>query len=332
MPRNRFLKALCCGTLMVAGHAGADDLQRQAARQLEDAQRVWAQANIVTPTAGEKEISPGCVPTPIPTTTVGPIWTFEVQTAAAARLRGTAWRQPCGGTNAQLILTFEPVSGTPFVCGSEVEISIGALRTDDIFLDVNPNDGVGTSFCSNLSARTSFVIHEFDNAFAFDDDAAFTLTYESDISADASVAIPAYDPSQYMLAGDLALSGKLAGSYYEPTRDREGVLIELGTAGAARVVFLTWYTYFQGQQRWIVGNATYTPGATRVTIPLIVTTGGQFGAAYNPAQVQVSNWGTATVSFPSCTRMRFEWSEAGGQSGLYQYERLLGGLDGVACP
>jgi len=213
-----------------------------------------------------------------------------------------------------------------------MEISIGALRTDDIFLDVNPNDGVGTSFCANLSARTSFVIHEFDGGFVFDDDNAFTLTYESDVAADATLQIPSYDPSQYMISGELALSGKLSGSYYEPTRDREGALIELGQAGGAKVVFLTWYTYFQGQQRWIVGNTTYTPGATRVTIPMIVTTGGQFGAAYNPSQVQVSNWGTATISFPSCSRMRFEWSENGGQSGLYDYQRLLEGLDGVVCP
>lgn len=309
----------------------SNDLRTQAAHQLRNAELLWQQTQLST--HGLKEITPGCVPTPIPTSTVGPTWTFEVQTAATARLRGIAWRQPCsGGNDAQLILTLEPVSGTPFVCGTEVEISIGALRTDNIFLDVNPNDGVGTSFCTNLSARTSFVIHEFDNGFNFDDDAAFTLTFESDVAADATLAIPAYDPAQYTPAGELALSGKLAGSYYEPTRDREGVLVEFGNAGSARVVFLTWYTYFQGQQRWIVGNTTYTPGATRVTIPLIVTTGGQFGAAYNPAQVQVSNWGTATISFPSCARMRFEWSETGGQNGLYEYQRLLQGLDGVACP
>jgi hypothetical protein len=317
-------------SLPLVAAATPDDPRMQAAHQLRNAEAVWAQAQKAAP--GTKEITVGCVPTPIPTTTIGPTWTFEVQTAAAARMRGIAWRQPCSGNNAQLVLTLEPLSGTPFACGTELEITIGALRTDDIFLDVNPNDGVGTSFCANLSARTSFVIHEFDNGFAFDDDSAFTLTYESDVAADATLQIPAYDPGQYMVGGDLALSGKFSGSYYEPTRDREGALIELGRAGAARVVFLTWYTYFQGQQRWIVGNATYNPGDTRVTIPLIVTTGGQFGAAYNPAQVQVSQWGSATVSFTSCSRMRFEWSENAGQSGLYEYQRLLEGLDGISCP
>lgn len=323
-------KLLSLAALACAASAAAEDPRPQAARQLHNAQQVWAQAQA---SAGQKEITPGCVPTPIPTTPSGPSWSFEVQTSAAARLRGTAWRRPCGGNNdAQFILTLEPVSGTPFACGTEIELTIGAQRTDDIFLDVNPNDGVGTSFCANLAARTSFVLHEFDGAFAWDDDGAFGLTWESDVAADATIQVPAYDAGQYMVGGDLALSGKLAGSYYEPTRDREGVLIELGQLGGARVVFLTWYTYFQGQQRWIVGNTTYTPGATSATIPLIVTTGGQFGAAYNPAQVQVSPWGTATVSFPSCARMRFQWSETGGQGGLYEYQRLLTGLDGVSCP
>lgn len=310
--------------------AAADDPRLQAARQLQNAGQVWAQAQ--QHVAGLKEITPNCVATPIPITPSGPSWQFEVQTSAAARLRGVVWRKPCSGNDAQLILTLEPVTGTPFACGTEIEITIGALRTDDIFLDVNPNDGVGTSFCANLANRTSFVLHEFDSGFAWDDDGAFGLTWESDVAADASLQIPAYDPGQYMVGGELALSGKLAGSYYEPTRDREGVLVELGQIGATRVLFLTWYTYFQGQQRWIVGNTTYTPGATSATIPLIVTTGGQFGAAYNPAQVQVSAWGTATVSFPSCSRMRFQWNESGGQTGLFEYQRLLTGLDGVACP
>ncbi|MCB1612178.1 MAG: hypothetical protein R3F18_20260 [Lysobacterales bacterium] len=283
--------------------------------------------------SGLKEITRNCVPTPIPTTPSGPSWTFDVQTSAAARLRGTAWRVPCGGNDAQLILTLQPVQGTPFVCGTEMEIMIGAARTDDLFLDTDPNDGQGTSFCSNLPSTASFVIHEFDSTFAFDDDAAFTLVYESDVGPDASIAIPAFDPALYAgSGGNAVIAGKLSGSYYSAARNGEGILVEIGSVGARRVLFLSWYTYFQGQQRWIVGSADLTAGATSITVPLVVTTGGQFGSAFDPNQVVVNPWGSAVVQFPSCAQMRFQWSATSGESGSYDYARGMDSLDGIACP
>lgn len=309
----------------------ASEAVMQAQRQLESAQQQLRLA--AKSESGLKEITRDCVASPIATTPTGPSWTFEVQTGAAARMRGTAWRQPCAGNDAQLILTLQPLQGTPFVCGTEVEIQIGALRTDDIFLDVNPNDGVGTSFCGNLGALTSFVLHEFDSAFAFDDDGAFTLVYESDFGPDASTAIPAYDPTLYAGGGStsLVIGGKHSGSYYSAARNGEGVLVEIGTVGTRRIMFLTWYTYFQGQQRWIVGSAELAPGATRAAMPMIVTSGGQFGAAFDPGQVTVTPWGSANVEFPTCSSMRFQWTDASGASGTYVYSRGLDGLDGLPC-
>ena len=318
--------------MLVLCNAGlANEAQLQAQRQLESAQQQLRLASM--PQQGLKEISVNCVPAPITTTPVGPTWTFDVQTGASARVRGTAWRQPCAGNDAQFILTLQPLQGTPFVCGSEVEINIGALRTDDILLDVNPNDGVGTGFCGNLSATTSFVLHEFDSGFAFDDDAAFTLVYESDFGPDASIAIPAYNASLYPGGGatSTAISGKYSGSYYAAARNGEGVLVEIGTVGPRRVLFLTWYTYFQGQQRWLVGSVDLAAGATSATVPMVVTSGGQFGAAFDPGQVSVTPWGSVNVQFPSCSSMRFQWTDSSGASGLYNYSRGLEGLDGVPC-
>lgn len=237
--RRFSLSAVAALSMTLCNVGSASEAQLQAQRQLESAQQQLQLAAL--PGGGLDEISVNCLPAPITTTPVGPTWTFEVQTGASARVRGTAWRQPCGGNDAQFILTLQPLQGTPFVCGSDLEISIGAARTDDIFLDVNPNDGVGSSFCGNLAATTSFVLHEFDSAFAFDDDAAFTLVYESDFGPDASSAIPAYNASLYPGGGgtSAAISGKYSGSYYAAARNGEGVLVEIGTIGARRVLFVT---------------------------------------------------------------------------------------------
>lgn len=329
--RRFSLSAVAALSMTLCNVGSASEAQLQAQRQLESAQQQLQLAAL--PGGGLDEISVNCLPAPITTTPVGPTWTFEVQTGASARVRGTAWRQPCSGNDAQFILTLQPLQGTPFVCGSDMEISIGAARTDDIFLDVNPNDGVGSSFCGNLATTTSFVLHEFDSSFAFDDDAAFTLVYESDFGPDASSAIPAYNASLYPGGGgtSAAISGKYSGSYYAAARNGEGVLVEIGTIGARRVLFVTWYTYFQGQQRWLVGSVDLVAGATSANVPLVLTGGGQFGAAFDPGQVSVTPWGSVNVQFPSCSSMRFQWTDNSGASGLYNYSRGLESLDGVPC-
>lgn len=285
---------------------------------------------------GTKEITLGCLNTPIPTTPTGPTWSFESNsfTSSSPRvLRGTFWRKPCAAANdAQLILTFTVVSGAPFVCTSGPVLIQNSQQTDSFFFDTSPNTSTLDTLCSDLFVPTSVVIDERSNSFTFDDDAPFTFVYEAG-EPGATVSVDGYNPAAYGLPGQAQpITGKLSGSYYSPARNGEGVLVEIGQTAARRTVFLTWYTYAGGAQRWIVGNVDYPSGASTVTVPLIITTGGQFGSAFSPAQVQASTFGTATVSFPTCTTMRFQWTENGGQSGDYSYQRLVSGLEGVACP
>lgn len=287
-----------------------------------------------------KEITVGCLATPIPTTPSGPTWVFEVNTGTNSSpevVRGTFWRKPCSGANdAQLILTFVPLSGNPFVCsGSRTTLIQNAQQTDDFFFDTSPNTTSIDSVCGDLFVPTSVVIDERDNSFVFDDDAAFTFIYQGGVSSvpTATVNVGPYDPAAYgQSTQPLPITGKLSGSYYDPARNGEGVLVEIGRLGTRRTIFVTWYTYANGTQKWIAGNVDYVSGAREVQVPLITTMGGQFGSAFNPSQVQVSSFGTVTVSFPTCGSMTFQWSETGGQSGTYNYVRLVEGLEGVACP
>ncbi len=126
-------------------------------------------------------------------------------------------------------------------------------------------------------------------------------------------------------------SGELSGSYYDPARPGEGLFIEVGQVGERRVLFVSWYTYFQGMQRWIIGNVDFPPGATEVTVPLTVTAGTGFGSNFNPVDVQYIPWGSATFRFLSCTELGFDWESDDGDSGSYSYVRLVDGLLGVGC-
>jgi hypothetical protein len=278
---------------------------------------------------------------PLSTTPVGPAWAFEVNTSggstAPAVVRGTFWRKPCAiNGDGQLLLTFSAVSGNPFVCGGLRVVLIQNLQqTNSVYLDTDPNNDTVDSFCATLFVPTTVILNEDSSAFTFDDDAPFTFVYLGGTSAspNASVSVGAYDPASYGLPGALVpIIGSLSGSYYDPARNGEGVLIEVGQLGARRVFFLTWYTYANGLQRWLFGNIDYPLGATEINLPLLISSGGLFGAAFNPSQVQLSSWGNARIVFPSCTTMRFEWSENGGGSGIYDYQRLVDGLEGVVCP
>lgn len=283
-----------------------------------------------------KEITPSCLSVPISTTPSGPTWSFEVNagtTSSPELINGTFWRKPCSGSNGQLILTLKPVSGSPFVCSVRAKIIQNAQQIDNIFLETSPNNNSIDSLCADLFLTTSVVLDPTGEAIPFDDDAAFTFIYQQG-SSNVSVNVAAFDPAAYGQATqDQAISGKLSGSYFDPSRSGEGVLLEIGRVGLRKSFFLSWYTYSGGAQRWVVGNVDFPAGATQITIPLIVTSGGQFGSAFNPTQVQRQSFGTAVVSFPTCSTMKFQWSEAaGGQSGTYNYQRLAEGLEGIACP
>lgn len=331
------LRHLCaCALLASAPLACADPLSQASSLDAVPDARV-AMAALQT----SKEITPNCVATPLSTTPVGPSWQFELNTAGAsappAVFRGTFWRRPCAAAgDAQLLLTLTPLSGIPFVCGGLRVVLVQNLQqTNELSFDPDPNNGVVDSFCGSLLVPTTVVLNEYSAAFDFNDDAQFTFVYLSGISSspNASVTVGTYNPADYGLPpSPLPLSGKLSGSYYDPARDGEGVVIEIGQVGTRRVFFLTWYTYAGGAQRWIVGNTDFPAGASEITVPLIMTSGGYFGSAFDPAQVIRMNWGSATVSFPTCTSMRFQWVELGGQIGSYQYRRLVDSLEGIACP
>ena len=126
-------------------------------------------------------------------------------------------------------------------------------------------------------------------------------------------------------------SGNLSGSYFDPARPGEGLFIEIGQVGERRILFVSWYTYFQGTQRWIIGNVDFPPGATEVDVPLTITAGTGFGSNFNPANVQFTPWGNATFRFLSCTELGFDWASNDGETGSYSYVRLVDGLLGVGC-
>ncbi len=121
---------------------------------------------------------------------------------------------------------------------------------------------------------------------------------------------------------------KISGSWYDPSHNGEGYVIEVLDNNQA-VVF--WYTYdSSGNQTWVTGIGTVQDH--RIILEnTIFTEGGIFGPEFNPDSVNRKNWGRITFDFSSCnTGVATYESTSGFGSGQLYLERLTS-VDGYVC-
>ena len=285
---------------------------------------------IADPVAAPKEFTPGCVPPVLPVQPAGQVASREFADAAGNRLRLSLWRLPCAAGDAQAILTFTPLAGQPRV-GSVRLVQAGRVaRFPDLVSSVQPLAFLFGALEAPASALLSVNLDP-----PFDDDCAFEVQYTPAGAADAlPLALGAEPGATCALAFGAAgasLSQRLAGTWFDAAREGEGVMTDFFVVGGQRVAFLSWYTYDNGQQRYLVGNGAYAEGDRSVRIGLVETGGAQFGAAFRAEQVTRRDWGEATLSFPDCGRLLLAWRRADGLAGELRLARL-GVADGVSCP
>ena len=123
------------------------------------------------------------------------------------------------------------------------------------------------------------------------------------------------------------------GAWFDPDKAGRGFNVEISqdpanADGAQLIVY--WYDYFEGEQVWMNGAASFEWGASEVVLPMQITRGGQFGEAFDPAQVETTaDWGTLNVRFTGCKTAQFSYDSAFG-SGSFNLERLTQPL-GTRC-
>lgn len=143
--------------------------------------------------------------------------------------------------------------------------------------------------------------------------------------AAAMLCLPATSPA-YEIGADLS------GTFYDPAQDGQGFIVEHIDAGGSAALVVSWFTYLDGEQVWLVGAGPVD--GDRADIPLSIGTGGQFPPNFNPAAVTLEDWGTLTLQFSSATQGSASWttSRPGFNSGSMPLQRLtalaLGGEKG----
>jgi len=87
------------------------------------------------------------------------------------------------------------------------------------------------------------------------------------------------------------------GAFFDTARDGEG--FHLAVEGTGSTFVMTWYTYLDGKQVWIIGSGVRN-GSRIVFAPMVITSGANFGSEFNPADVVRETFGTITIDFSDC--------------------------------
>jgi len=87
------------------------------------------------------------------------------------------------------------------------------------------------------------------------------------------------------------------GTYFDPNRDGEGFM--LAVEGDGSIFVMTWYTYLNGEQVWLIGTGVRN-GDQLVLDDMIITSGAKFGSEFKAEDVIREPFGTITLDFTDC--------------------------------
>lgn len=127
-----------------------------------------------------------------------------------------------------------------------------------------------------------------------------------------------------------AFDGSLSGSWYNPQRSGEGLMLELVDEDRPTAV-VSFYTYAadgSGEQVWLIGSGPLA-GDTAI-VDLMITQGTAFGDDFDADLVERTPWGQVRIQFLSdrSAILEYDASLAGYGSGEIELQRLTAPLIG----
>lgn len=124
----------------------------------------------------------------------------------------------------------------------------------------------------------------------------------------------------------------VSGAWFDPARNGEGLILQVQPNGRALAI---WFTYAPtgeaGEQAWLIAQDGEIDGDRIRFTQVLRPIGGRFGAAFDPAAVELQSWGTLELGFSDCDAATLSWSgPAAFGSGTRAISRLST-LDEVSC-
>ena len=116
----------------------------------------------------------------------------------------------------------------------------------------------------------------------------------------ADFSIPGYELAEITISR--MVDGSFSGTWYDMERDGEGILMEISSDESGNpIAVVSWYTYQlddSGEQLWLMGSGPVVGDTAFVEV--YVTSGAQFGAGFDPADVVLEHWGQLQLKFVDC--------------------------------
>lgn len=130
------------------------------------------------------------------------------------------------------------------------------------------------------------------------------------------VRIPYITRAVRVAAGAFPILPLHTGSWYDPANAGKGFVLEVSQASGSEtgpLVIVSWYDFHEGKQIWLYGLKNFNWGDSSVEVPVQISTGAQFGSAFNPSQIIANaNWGKITVRFTGCDAGSFTYTSIYG--------------------
>jgi hypothetical protein len=123
-----------------------------------------------------------------------------------------------------------------------------------------------------------------------------------------------------------------SGAWFDPSRNGEGVIVQVLPDGSASVYWFGYRRLVPGDQSWLVGVGQFDGDVLRV-VPVHRPIGGGFGAFYTPGNVQLVEWGELLLTFQADGTLRLRWTSTIPEygSGTLNLRRLTG-TPAIALP
>ena len=186
----------------------------------------------------------------------------------------------------------------------------------------------------NPSDTNANLVQNLEHGFliGLEPDTDYILVTVDEFSNDANYQLAVYEP------GVPGLQTHLNGAWFDPTTTGQGVLFDYGPNTAGGFLFLAWFTFETaaatskagatenvgaGDQRWLTGSASGTPGSTQVNLSFSNTSGGVFNEPTPPEQ-STEAYGTGTLTVEGCNDLVIDFDLPDSNSGTMNLERALG--------
>ncbi|HRQ64526.1 MAG TPA: hypothetical protein PKZ76_06665 [Xanthomonadaceae bacterium] len=123
----------------------------------------------------------------------------------------------------------------------------------------------------------------------------------------------------------------LSGSFYDPSRNGEGLIVQWLPDGRA---FLVWYTFDHEQTHlWLVSADIQLDGQRLTATMMYPESPTYFGPEFDADALAFSPWGTVVLDYLDCDQIVLHYDSLlpGYGSGSHDYQRLTR-LAGTSCP